>query len=95
MPRLGERVEKSKTTVNKLGSTWGVTVDVYYTGNHYNLGVEIYKKGILNNEVYEDMKRVDEEQNINEEVKRVIQKLFEYAADRKEARDISLDITVE
>lgn len=94
MVDIGEHVEKTTTTVEKLNSKWAVKVDVHYTGSHYNLAVEIYKKGLFSSEGYSDIVRVDNKTNLESKSEEIVENLFEVAADKRDARNVSLDITV-
>mgnify|MGYP000562378117 CR=1 FL=1 len=93
---LGTQIEHTKTTVKKLDTKWKVTVGVFYTGRNYNIYVKVCEKGFFSDDRdFDKTKQVDNKEDISVESEKVIEDLFEYIKQRKDAEDVSLDINIE
>lgn len=91
----GELVAEDSQTVEKLGSSWSVKTYVYYTGRYYNVCAAIKtRKGMFSVTRYSNMDIVNHKEEIDTACEELIDGLFETAADRKEARDLSIDVDI-
>lgn len=95
---LGEKVSEDTDVVGRLNSDWKVSTDVYYTGDHYNVCCRIREVNVglfSSADGYSKVVRADEKDEIESEAERVIELLFNAAEERKEARNLSIDVSVE
>jgi hypothetical protein len=95
---FGEKVSEDTDIVERLNSDWKVSTDVYYTGSHYNVYCRIRETNVgffSSADGYSKVVRADDKDEIEDEAKKVIELLFDTAEEREDARDLSIDVSVD
>jgi len=98
--RKGERVTQETTTeIHKFGTTWTHIVEVYYIHEHYNIEVRLQETntGFLENgATYKiDEIGVQTKDQVQETIEQITHDLFDTAASRSEARDLTVSVCIE